>query len=137
MFRSGSLRVLFLAVFALVAGLVGYQIGVGSTAAASGATVIVTGGGPGFGFLFFLFFIGILLFAFGGRRRGPWGYGHGAWGPGMSRGPWGGQPRDGGSGTDPRRQWVAAMHRNLHAADVPTAAGATPRGDQPKDTPTA
>ena len=125
-----GINVLFLGVFALVAGLVGYQIGVGSSAAAAGATVVVAGGGPGFGFLFFLFFLGIVLFAFGGRRRGPWDYGHRGWGPtGAAMGS-GTGPGDGSSHADLRRQWVAEMHRSLHAADA-AATGTPSSGAEP------
>ena len=125
-----GIRVLFLGVFALVAGLVGYQIGVGSSAAAAGATVIVAGGGPGFGFLFFLFFLGIVLFAFGGRRRGPWGYGHRGWAPNGAAMGGGTGTGDGSSHADPRRQWVAEMHRSLHAAEA-AASGRSSSGVEP------
>ena len=123
--RSGFLGILFLGLVAVVAGLVGYQAGLASNAVAAGTAVIVTGGFPGFGFLFFLLFIGFLFFAFAGRRRGPWGAGHG-------HGPWAGRTGPGGPGdpSDPRRQWVADLHRSLHAeetaADRP--ADGTPAG---------
>ena len=134
----GFFGVLFLAVVALVAGLVGYQIGITSHAVDGGGTVYVGGGFPGFGTLLFLLFIGFLFFGIAGRgHRGHWGhgygggYGRGGWGGG----PWGGgpmgpggpgnQPGQGGSAawTDPRRQWVADMHRQLHADDAPGAGG--------------
>jgi len=131
--RSGFLGILFLGLVAVVAGVVGYQAGLASNAIAAGTAVVVTGGFPGFGFLFFLLFIGFLFFAFAGRRRGPWGPGHG-------HGPWAGRMGPGGPGSsggfgpggfggptdpsDPRRQWVADLHRSLHAeeaaADRPT-----------------
>ena len=132
MFRSGLARVLFLTIFALVAGAIGYQIGLGTHVAESGATVVYAGGFGfgGFGFLFFLFIVGLILFSFGGRRRA-WG-GHGAWGPGYGRG-WGGPVGPGGDSAasghvDPRRQWVADMHRSLHEADARAAEGASPSG---------
>jgi hypothetical protein len=113
--RTGFLGILLLGLVAVVAGLVGYQAGLASNAIAAGTAVVVTGGFPGFGFLFFLLFIGFLFFAFAGRRRGPWGAGHG-------HSPWAGRMGPGsfgGPGTidpsDPRRQWVAEMHRSLHA----------------------
>ena len=115
--RTGFLGILLLVLVAAVAGGIGYQAGLASTAAASGATVVVTGGFPGFGTLFFLLFLGFLVFAFAGRRRGSWGPGHGPW------------SRHGGRGgaDDPRRQWVADMHRRLHeeeASDGPSTPGA-------------
>jgi hypothetical protein len=123
----GLFGVLLLAFVAIVAGLIGYQAGISSNAVAAGTAVVVTGGFPGFGFLFFLFFIGFLFFAFAGRRRGPWGhgYGHGGWGGRMGGGP-GGPGGSGGPGdsSDPRRQWVADIHRSLHAEDA-AAGGST------------
>jgi hypothetical protein len=125
MLRRGLLGVLLLGIAAVVGGLIGYQVGLTSTAAATGATVVITGGFPGFGFLFFLLFIGFVFFAVAGRRRGPWGRGHG-------HGPWAGPMGPGGPGgsSDPRRLWVAEMHRSLHAEDAaanrppdPTPAG--------------
>ena len=113
--RSGFLGILFLGLVAVVAGLVGYQAGLASNAIAAGTAIVVTGGFPGFGFLFFLLFIGFLFFAFAGRGRRHWapGHGHGAWtgqmGPGGFGGPGTTDP------SDPRRQWVAEMHRSLHA----------------------
>jgi hypothetical protein len=116
--RSGFLGILFLVLVALVAGLVGYQVGLASNAVTAGATVVVTGGFPGFGFLFFLLFIGFIFFAFAGRRHGPWG-------PGYGHGPWAGRARseDGDERTDPRRQWIADVHRSLHADDPGTGRG--------------
>ena len=131
----GFFGVLFLAVVALVAGLVGYQIGITSHAVDGGGTVYVGGGFPGFGTLLFLLFIGFLFFGIAGRgHRGHWGHGYGG---GYGRGPWGGgggpmgpggpgnQTGQGGSAawTDPRQQWVADMHRQLHANDAPGAGG--------------
>jgi hypothetical protein len=117
--RSGFIGILFLGLVALVAGIVGYQAGLASNAIAAGTAVVVTGGFPGFGFLFFLLFLGFLFFAFAGRRRGPWGHGHGPWAG--RTGPGGGGP-GGLSGpgdlSDPRRQWVADMHRSLHAEEA-------------------
>ena len=108
---------------ALIAGAIGYQAGISSTvataAATSGTVVYHAGWGfgfPWFGFLlfpfFFLLFFGFLAFAFGGRRRGPWGsgYGPGRWGP------W-----DATDSGDPRRQWVADAHRRLHEEEARNA----------------
>jgi len=128
--RSGFLGILFLGLVAIVAGLVGYQAGLASNAVASGATVVVTGGFPGFGFLFFLLYVGFLFFAFAGRRRGPWGpgHGHGPWadrmGPSDFRGP--GGPGGPGDPADPRRQWIADLHRSLHEEE--SAAGRSAEG---------
>jgi hypothetical protein len=128
MHRSGFLGILFLVLVAVVAGGVGYQAGLASSAAASGATVVVTGGFPGFGFLFVLLLIGFLFFAFAGRRRGAWdqAHGHRGWG---RMGP-GGRGVGGGPTEpfDPRRQWVADLHRSLHAED---ASAGQPADDTP------
>jgi hypothetical protein len=129
--RNGFLGILFLVLVAVVAGLVGYQAGLTSSAAAAGATVVVTGGFPGLGFLFVLLFFGFLFFAFAGRR-------HGTWGPGQGHGPWAGRMGPGTPGgpagsfgpdaSDPRRQWIAEVHRSLHADEAATA---HPAGDPP------
>ncbi len=114
----GFFGVLFFGLVALVAGVIGYNIGLTSTAGAVERVVYVGGGGfGGFGFLFFLFFL-FLIFSFAGRRRA-WGGGHGHWGSGYGRGPWGGPTGTSGpnASTDPRRQWVADMHRSLHEAE--------------------
>lgn len=146
--RSGFFGVLFLALVAIVAGLIGYQAGLTSSAVSAGNAVVVTGGFPGFGTLFFLIFIGFLFFAFAGRRRawgggghwggGPWS-GHSHWGAGYGRGPWAGGS---GSGTDasndPRRQWIAEFHKSLHEADAGTGRGTdTPPTAPPTTPPTA
>ena len=132
MLRRGFVGILILGLVAVVGGLIGYQAGLTSTAVASGATVVVAGGFPFFGFFFLLFplfFVGFAFFAFAGRRRGPWGHGHGPFpgpmgpgGPGHAGGP-------GGPG-DPRRAWVAEMHRSLHAEDAAAdrSPDATPAG---------
>jgi hypothetical protein len=120
--RSGFLGILFLGLVAIVAGLVGYQAGLASNAIAAGTAVIVTGGFPGFGFLLFLLFLGFAAFAIAGRRRGPWGpgHGHGSWAGRMGPGGFGGPGGAGGPGGpgDPRRQWVAELHRSLHAEEA-------------------
>jgi hypothetical protein len=110
--------VLLFGLTAIVAGLIGYQIGLTSTAADAARVVYVGGGFPGFGFLFFLFFVGLLFFAFAGRRRA-WGSGHGHWGAGYGRGPWGGPTGMTGpdASSDPRRQWIADFHKRLHEAE--------------------
>ena len=66
--RSGFLGILFFGLVALVAGLVGYQLGLASHAVALGATVVVVSGFLGFGFLLFL---GFALIVLSGRQRGP------------------------------------------------------------------
>lgn len=116
-----SFGILLFALVALVAGVIGYQAGLTSSAATAGATVVVTGGFPGFGTLLFVLFIGVLFFAFAGRRRAGWGHGHGPWGHRM----------DAGDPSDPRRKWVAEMHRRLHEDE----AGRTP--DVPPSAPPA
>jgi hypothetical protein len=110
---------------AIGAGVLGFQAGVASNIGAAGGTVVMGGGLGIFGlflFLPFLFFSFLALAAlFAGRRHGhgPWGMhramGPGSWGPGGSN----------GSSDDPRRAWVAEMHRSLHEADAKAAGGAT------------
>lgn len=114
----GFFGVLFFGLVALVAGVIGYNIGLTSAAGAVERVVYVGGGGfGGFGLLFFLFFL-FLVVSFAGRRRA-WGGGHGHWGAGYGRGPWGGPTGTSGpdASNDPRRQWVADMHRSLHEAE--------------------
>lgn len=127
----GFFGVLFFGLVAIVSGLIGYQVGLSSTVGAAERVVYVGGGGwfGGFGFLFFLFFL-FLIFSFAGRRR--WGGGHGHWGSGYGRGLWGGPAGMTGpdASSDPRRQWVADMHRSLHEAEGTT-------GTQPTSQPSS
>ena len=112
----GILGVLFVALFAGAIGFwAGVASGAGSAVVAGGATVpaFVWWGGPHigglvFGFLFLFLFVGLIAFAFGGHRRGPWGRG-------WHRG-WGYDPM--GDPSDPRRQWIAEAHRRLHEEDA-------------------
>jgi len=130
----GLLGVLLVGATALIAGAIGYQVGVSSavaTTAAAGGTVVYHAawgfGFPWFGFLLFPFFLflcfGLFAFAFGGRRR--WGGGPG--GPGW--GYHGGYP----SQDDPRYRYIADAHRRLHEDE---AAGRTPNGPTPPAAPT-
>ena len=125
------LGVLLVGVTALVAGAIGYQVGVSSavatTAATAGTVVYHAGWGfgfPFFGFLLFPFFLfllfGLFAFVFGGRRR--WGGGPG--GPGWGYGGHGYT----GNPDDPRYRWVADAHRKLHEDE---AAGRTPTPPAP------
>ncbi len=116
--RTGFLGLLFLTLVAVVAGLIGYQAGLASNAAAAGATVVVTGGFPGLGTLFFLLFLGFVFFSFAGMRRRAWSSGH-------RNGPWAGRMA-GTDPDDPRHQWVADMHRRLHEETDPRPAGTDP-----------
>ena len=117
---------------ALVAGLIGYQVGLAQTVAATTGSVVWMGGFgwgfPFFGFIFFFLFIGFLAFAFGGARRRGWG--PGSYGPG--HGSYGGPGA--WSGDDSRRQWIADAHRRLHEEEAKAAATTTPT---PTDRPTA
>jgi hypothetical protein len=121
------LAFLFVALVALGAGAIGYNIGVShavTTAAAAAGTPVVVAGGWNGGFffwpfaiflfpLFFFCFFGFLAFVFGGRRRfGPWGR-YDSFGPS-------------GEGWDSRRQWIADAHRRMHEEDAARAAGTTP-----------
>jgi len=126
------LGAIVLGLTALTAGFIGFQAGIASNIGAAGGAVYLGGGGvpwfgfPWFGFLFFFLFIGFLFFAFGGRRRGPWGPygGHGR----MGYGPWGDDTTAGQFSGDPRRQWIADEHRRLHEAEARAAAGNAPAG---------
>ena len=141
----GFFGVLFFGIVALVAGAIGYNIGLTSAAGVTERVVYVGGGGGfgGFGLLFFLFFL-FLIFSFASRRRS-WGGGHGHWGAGYGRGPWGGPMGPGGQGnqtgtgpdasTDPRRQWVADMHRSLHEAESKAGQPASPTDPTTPTTP--
>jgi hypothetical protein len=135
----GLLGVLLVGVTALIAGAIGYQVGVSSavaTTAGTGGTVVYHAawgfGFPWLGFLFFPLFLfllfGLFAFAFGGRRR--WGGGPG--GPGSGYGSRGYTP----NADDPRYRWVADAHRRLHEDEVagrttptsPTPPGGTQQG---------
>ena len=134
------LGAIVLGLTALTAGFIGFQAGIASNIGAAGGAVYLGGGVPWFGFpwfgfLFFFLFIGFLFFAFGGRRRGPWGPygGHGR----MGYGPWGDDTSVGGPPSgDPRRQWIADEHRRLHEAEVRAAAGQTAAGATTPSDPT-
>ena len=121
MARSGFVGILVVGLVAIVAGLIGYQAGLTSNAVASGATVVVTGGFPGFGSLFFLFVLAFVAFSIAGRRRGAWigHHGHRPWTPGPSAG----GPGPGPEAPDPRRQWLADLHRSLHAEEAARSQG--------------
>ena len=109
-----ALAILFTAAVALGAGFLGFQAGVASNIGAAGG-VIWLGGFPGLGFLFFLLFAGFLVVAIGGRRRA---WAHGGRGHGWSGGPM-------GNPDDPRRQWMAEAHRQLHEEDARARTGTT------------
>ena len=142
--RRGIVGILLLGAVAVVAGLIGYQAGTASGAVAAGATVVVAGGFPWVGFfflLFLMFFVAIPFFAFAGMRRGghhghggPGAGGHGGPGaPWMRGGP--GSWSGGGPGADdPRRQWIADVHRSLHEADAASGAPAATGGTAPGTT---
>ena len=63
-------------------------------------------------------FVGTRSFADGHAMGSDGGHGH--WGAGYGRGPWGGPTGMTGpdASNDPRRQWVADMHRSLHEAET-------------------
>jgi hypothetical protein len=132
----GFVGILVVLLVALVSGAIGFQAGVaaniGTTAGATVPAYALWWGFPHvggflFGFLFLFLFIGLIAFAFGGRRRGPWGRGYRDW-----YGAWG-DPMD---PSDPRRQWIADAHRRLHQQDQqpgtpgapPSAVGSPSRG---------
>lgn len=126
---------------ALAAGFLGFQAGVASNIGAAGGTVVLGGGFHFFGLFLFIPFLFLSFFALaaliGGRRHryGPWGM-HGAMGPGgFGPGGTGGTGYGPGSSFDPRRAWVAEMHRSLHEEDA--ASGTTgPATRTGNDTPT-
>lgn len=118
----GFLGILFLGLFALIVGSLGYQAG----AVATGSTAIAW---PHlFGLFFGLFFALPFLFLFGGlfmlAVRGPrhgWGrHWERRWDR-MGYGPMG----PGGWTDDPRRQWVAEAHRRLHEEEAARSAGSS------------
>ena len=120
----GLFTLLIATIAALVGGVIGFQLGITSNIGAAGGTVVWHAGFPFFGWflfpLFFFLFIGLLAFAFGGRRRG-WGGGPG-WGGGYG-------PGSGPMSTDdPRRQWIADAHRRLHEEEA-RGTGTTPTPD--------
>ncbi len=116
----GILAVLFVA---LIGGAIGFQAGVVTNVGAGAATAAPPGwvwwwgfphfGGFLFGLLFLFLIIGLLSFAFGGRRRGPWAR------RAYRRG-WGYDPMD--DPFDSRRQWMADAHRRLHEEEAHRAA---------------
>jgi len=112
----GLVAVLGTLLIALVAGVIGYNLGLGANVAATaGATVVYPAWGFGFGFPFFGLIFGILLFVliFGLIRRAAWG-GH----PGYRRG------MSGPGGWGPRRGWPAppwtAGSRRSHPSRCPS-----------------
>jgi hypothetical protein len=130
--RFGAFGILFILVFALIVGGIGYSLGVAAGPAAttaSGTVVYPVGFWHPFGFglfgiLFFFLLIGLLIAAFRPRRwsGGPGGWGHRAWGPGpWSSGPsgsgWG--PGTGGGPNDVPpgiQSMLEAWHRQAHAS---------------------
>jgi hypothetical protein len=119
----GFIGVLATLLIALVAGVIGYNLGLGanvaSVATTGGATVVYPGWGFGFGFPFFGFIFAILFFvlifglirraAWGGHRGsgfGPGGYGPGGWG---HRGGW-----DGRSMPPMADEMLERWHRQKH-----------------------
>jgi hypothetical protein len=114
-----GLRVIVVAVIALIVGVFAYQLGLSQGL----ATTIPAGAAPvayyyphfgfGFGFLGLLFPLLFLFLIFGALRAAVWG-GRGGYGP---RG-WGGNGR----------ARIEELHRELH--------GEKPSGDQPRSTST-
>jgi hypothetical protein len=115
----------------LIAGVVGYYIGVGAgpaAAAVAPGTVAPVYYGPwffgGFHLFGFLFFFLILFLIFGalfrGRRWGGWHGGYGYYG----RGPWGwsGDPRD---VPPPVQGMLEDWHKRAHGEPTSSTAGGT------------
>jgi hypothetical protein len=115
----GWISALGVLLVALVAGVVGYNLGLGANIAASGVTPVaypMYGWGFGFGGFFgFFFFILIIFLIFGLIRRAAWGgrhhgYGPGGWkGGGYGPGGWGGGWRQDAADNEFQR-W----HRRAH-----------------------
>lgn len=117
----GFIGVLATLLIALVAGVIGYSLGLGanvaSVASATGTTVVYPGWGFGFGFPFFGFIFAILFLVliFGLIRRAAWGghrgYGAGGYGPGGwgHRGGW-----DGRSLPPMADEMLERWHRQKH-----------------------
>jgi hypothetical protein len=115
---------------AVAAGVLGFQAGVASNIGAAGGSVVL----GGFSFVGPLLFMGFLFFSFlalaaifSGRRHRHGAWGHHAMGPG-GFGP--GGPGGGQSG-DPRRAWVAEIHRSLHEEDAQAAGPTGPTSTGP------
>jgi hypothetical protein len=108
----GFIGVLVTLVVALVAGVIGYNLGLGANIAANGSAVVYPawGWGFGFGFPFFGLIFGILFLflIFGLLRRAAWG-GHRS---GYGGGPGGWQY----DGHDRFERW----HRQAHGDSEPT-----------------
>jgi hypothetical protein len=113
-----GLRLLVVAIIALVVGAFAYQLGLSqgiATSIPAGAAPVAYYGYPhwgfGFGFLGLLFPLFFLFLIFGALRAAMWGgrgYGGKGWGNG--------------------RQRIEELHRELH--------GEKPSGDQPRSTTT-
>ena len=123
------LGVIFFGLVALTAGALGFQAGVASSVAAGTGgvpAIVYLGGGFHFGGLLFLLcflcFLGFIASVAGGRRR-HWASRSGGFGP-MGHGPWAGGHGPMGD-ADPRRQWVAEMHRRLHEEEAARPSGGT------------
>jgi hypothetical protein len=117
----GFIGVLGTLLIALVAGAIGYNLGLGANVASvvttTGTAVVYPGWGFGFGFPFFGFIFAILFFvlifdlirraAWGGHRGyGPGGFGPGGWG---HRGGW-----DGRSMPPMADEMLERWHRQKH-----------------------
>lgn len=123
----GLIGVLGTLLVALVAGVIGYNLGLGANVATvattTGAAVVYPGWGFGFGFPLFGLIFAILFFvlifglirraAWGGHRGyGPTGYGPGGWG---HRGGW-----DGRSMPPMADEMLERWHRQKHGDSEPT-----------------
>lgn len=104
---------------AVVAGTIGYNLGLSANIATSGVTPAVYpvygwGWGFGFGHIFGLFFFLIIIFViFGALRRAAWGGHHGR-GPWMGRGYGPGGYGPGGSWKQAADDEFSRWHRRAH-----------------------
>ncbi len=128
--RFGLFGVLIVVVLALVAGGIGYAVGVGSAPVAAGAPGAVVypyffhpfGFGL-FGFIFFFLLIALLFAAIRGRRWGG-GYGPGrGWGGGYGPGGWG--RFNANDVPPPMQQALEDWHRQAHGQPGSTGSGAS------------
>ena len=114
----GLIGVVIAALLALAAGVIGYNIGVGTNVAASGTAAGYPYWGFGFGFhpLFGLLF-GILFFVliFALIRRAMWGGRGRSYGPGWGRHGWY------GPGSQSREEMLERWHRQAHGENEGSA----------------
>jgi hypothetical protein len=127
----GFLGALGFLVFLLIAGAIGYSLGVGAnvpaTVPVAGAPVVYHYGWGGFGFLGFFLFIILIFVVIGAFRRAAWGhrgYGHGGyWMHGYGRRDWA-ERKDWGDKPVPpfADEMLQRWHEHAHGEPTPREA---------------